>query len=107
MSGDVPVLAYYRGDDGYLIDRAVSVVAERVATAPMFGGGTLAVVEDPAPLLRSKDAREALEGAIRSVAPGNALVFVEQGDAGNRRSASLQGLEASVRGGRLDRKSVV
>jgi DNA polymerase III delta subunit len=123
VSGDVPVLAYYRGDDGYLIDRAVAAVGERldrgtgmrperwraagaetnaaaiterVATAPMFGGGTLAVVEDPAPLLRSKDAREALEGAIRSVAPGNALVFVEQGDAGNRRSAAVQGLEASV-----------
>ncbi len=51
---------------------------------------------DPAPLLRSKAEREALDGAIRTVAPGNALVFLEQGDAGARRSAALQGLEASV-----------
>ncbi len=123
MSADVPVIAYYRGDDGYMLDRAVAAVAarmerdtgirperwrengaattaasiaERVATSPMFGGGTVAVVTDPAPLLRSKDAREALEQAIRSVAPGNALVFVEQGDAGNRRAAALQNLEKAV-----------
>lgn len=123
MSGDLPILAYYRGDDGYLIDRAVTAVAERlerdsgvrperwravgaetgaasiaerVATSPLFGGGTVAVVVDPAPLLRSKDAREALEAAIRNVAPGNALVFVEQGDAGSRRSAALGGLESAI-----------
>lgn len=123
MSGDVPFLAYYRGDDGWGLDRAVVVVAkrlerdtgipperwrvtgaetdaaaigERVATAPMFGGGTVAVVVDPAPLLRAKAEREALEGAIRNVAPGNALIFIEQGDGGGRRSAALQGLEATV-----------
>jgi hypothetical protein len=78
MSADVPVIAYYRGDDGYSIDRAVTGLARRfeqesgarperwratgaetdaaqigmrVATATMFGGGTIAVVTDPAPLL--------------------------------------------------------
>jgi DNA polymerase III delta subunit len=123
VSGDVPLLAYYRGDDGWALDRAVAVIAkrfevdtgmaperwrvagietdaaeigERVATAPMFGGGTVAVVVDPAPLLRAKADREALEQAIRNVAPGNALVFIEQGDGGGRRSAALQGLEASI-----------
>jgi DNA polymerase III delta subunit len=123
VSSDVPILAYYRGDDGYMLDRAVTriadrleqdtgvrpdrwraagaetsapAIAERVATAPLFGGGTVAVVVDPAPLLRSKDARGALEAAIRNVAPGNALVFVEQGDAGNRRAAALGGLEGAV-----------
>src|SRR4029450_12768311 len=65
-------------------------------TAPLFGGGTVAVVVDPAPLLRSKADREALEQAIRTVAPGNALVFLEQGDGGTRRSAALQGLETAV-----------
>jgi len=59
-------------------------------------GGTVAVVVDPAPLLRAKAEREALEAAIRTVAPGNALVFLEQGDAGNKRSASLSALEAAV-----------
>ena len=44
--------------------------AMRVATAPLFGGGTVAVVVDPAPLLRSKADREALEAAIRDGRPG-------------------------------------
>jgi competence protein ComEC len=120
---DVPILAYYRGDDGWSLDRAADRVAERlqqdsgerperwrvpgaeasaaaigerVATAPLFGGGTVAVVVDPAPLLRAKAEREALEASLAVVAPGNALVFVEQGDAGSKRSAALQALEAAV-----------
>jgi DNA polymerase III delta subunit len=120
---DVPILAYYRGDDGWSLDRAadrfarrleddagerpqrwrvpgaetsVASIGERVATAPLFGGGTVAIVVDPAPLLRAKAEREALEASLRTVAPGNALVFVEQGDAGTKRSAALQGLEAAV-----------
>ena len=124
MSGDVPIVAYYRGDDGWSLDRAASLIARRieqgtgmapdrwrvaatdtnaaaiaehVATAPMFGGGTVAVILDPGSLLRSKAEREAVDGAIRSVAPGNALVFIEQGDGGSRRSAALQGLETTVR----------
>lgn len=118
-----PVLAYYRGGDGFALDRAVALiarrlehdtgaapdrwrvagadttlgqVAERVATAPMFGGGCVAVVTDPGPLLRSKDAREALDRTLALVAPGNALVFIEQGDAGSKRPAMYQGLEAAV-----------
>ena len=62
----------------------------------MFGGGCVAVVTDPGPLLRSKDAREALERALGVVAPGNALVFVEQGDAGKKRAAMYAALEAAV-----------
>lgn len=123
MSGDVPILAYYRGDDGWSLDRAAAAIGkrleretgmaperwrvtgvetnaasigERVATAPMFGGGTVAVVTDPAPLLRSKADREALDRAIANVTPGNALVFIEQGDGGGRRSAALQGLESAI-----------
>ncbi len=127
MTADVPIIAYLRGDDGYGTDRAVAGIAhrmdqasgaaperwrvqgaetdamaitERVATAPMFGGGTLALIADPAPLLRSKADREALERAIGAVAPGNALVFVEIGERGARRPAALQGLETAVaRGG--------
>ncbi len=118
-----PVLAYYRGGDGYALDQAViaiarrleqetgaapdrwrvtgaetsaAQIAERVATAPMFGGGCVAVVTDPGSLLRSKDAREALGQALGAVAPGNALVFVEQGDAGNKRAAMYSTLEAAV-----------
>ncbi len=123
MSLDAPVLAYFWGDDGWAVDRAViavakglerdsgaapdrwrvsgkettpEAIAERVATAPMFGGGTLAVVTEPGPLLRSKAGKEAVERLIATVAPGNALVFVEIGD-GRKRSAALVGLEASVK----------
>ena len=123
MSFIAPIIAYYRGDDGWSLDRAtaliardlteasgappdrwrtaaaettIAVIGEHVATAPMFGGGTVAIVIDPAPLLRSKADREALESAIRTVAPGNALVFIEQGNAGTKRSAALQSLETAV-----------
>jgi DNA polymerase III delta subunit len=127
VSADVPLIAYYRGDDAYGIDQrirqlangieqatgtaperwrvqgvetTVGAIGERVATAPMFGGGTLAIVTDPAPLLRSKADRQALEATIPTVAPGNALVFVEIADRGARRSAAIQGLETAVeRGG--------
>lgn len=120
---NAPVTAYYRGGDGFALDRAVVAIArrleqetgaapdrwrvsgsetsvpqiaERVGTAPMFGGGCVAVVTDPGPLLRSKDSREALERALAAVAPGNALVFVEQGDAGTKRAAMYANLEAAV-----------
>ena len=118
-----PVVAYLRGGDGFALDRAVVAIArrleeetgappdrerwqgeetsaarivERVGTAPMFGGGCVVVITDPGPLLRSKDSREAVERVLGAVAPGNALVFVEQGDAGNRRAAMYAALEASV-----------
>jgi DNA polymerase III delta subunit len=117
-----PILRYYRGGDGYALDRAVAelarhleretgaapdrwrttgadtsvdVVAERVATAPMFGGGTVAVIVDPGPLVRAKESREALEQALLNVAPGNALVLIEQGDE-KKRAAMLVNLEAAV-----------
>lgn len=123
MSFDSPVLAYYWGDDGWAVDRAVmalakdmardsgaapdrwrvsgkettpEAIAERVATAPMFGGGTLALVADPGPLVRSRAGKDAIEKLLATVAPGNALVFVELGD-GRKRAAMLTGLEAAVR----------
>jgi DNA polymerase III delta subunit len=104
MSADMPLVAYYWGDDGWMIDRAVVALAraierdtgaapdrwrisgkdttpesigERVTTAPMFGGGTLAIVGDAGPLVRSKAGVEALNRVIAMVAPGNALVFLE------------------------------
>ncbi len=120
---NAPVIAYFRGGDGFALDRAVIEIAhrleretgaapdrwrvtgtettvaqvqERVGTAPMFGGGCMAVVTDPGPLLRSRDSREALDRTLGAVAPGNALVFIEQGDAGSKRAAMYGNLEASV-----------
>jgi len=119
-----PALAYLRGDDGYSMDRAADAIAERIggdaggtperwrttgsgttpaqiaeriATAPLFGAGTLAIVTDPMPLLRSKADREALTDAIGMLAPGNALVFLESVDGGGKRPAALEALEAQIR----------
>ena len=97
-------LGYFFGDDGYSVERAAAdlarrvagpdgerlerwrtsgattsaaLIGERVATGAMFGGGTVAIVADPGPLIRSKAAREALVETLAVVAPGNALVFVD------------------------------
>lgn len=50
---------------------------ERLATAAMFGGGTLAVVTEPGALVRRNDTRDAVLEAIALLAPGNAVAFVE------------------------------
>ncbi len=97
-------LGYYLGVDRYLLDGAalglgsrvagpdgeplshrrvkgtetsVSAIAEQIGTGSLFGGGTLVVVVDPGPLLRSKAGREALFGIVGLVAPGNALAFID------------------------------
>ncbi len=116
-------LAYYRGDDQYGLDRAAEAlaesvagggeplerwrvagdtttagaIAERVATAPLFGGGTAVVVTEPAALLRSKADRETLVAVLGTVAMGNALVFLESIDGSGRRVAALDALREAVR----------
>ena len=99
-------LAYFFGDDTYSVERAArevgrrlatadapmerwhatgattsaALIGERVATGALFGGGTIAIVADPGPLIRSKAGRAELAGILPTVAPGNALVFVESLD---------------------------
>ena len=115
-------LGYFYGDDGYGLEAAalalgraaaaggpaltlwrvsgslirVSDISERVATATMFGGGTLVVVEEPAPLLRARGEREALLATLGAVAPGNALVFLEPTEGSTRRARNLEELAAAV-----------
>ena len=108
-------LGYYFGDDSYSLEQAAdrlarrvagadgerlerwrttgaltsaALIGERVATGAMFGGGTVAIVADPGPLIRSKAGREALVATLNIVAPGNALVFIDA-------------LETFPKGGRL------
>jgi DNA polymerase III delta subunit len=50
---------------------------ERLATATMFGGGTVAIVTNPGVLVRSNADRDTVLGAIATMAPGNALVLLE------------------------------
>jgi DNA polymerase III delta subunit len=115
-------LGYFWGDDGYALEAAamalgravaaggpplatwrtsgaaarVAVIAERVATGTLFGGGALVVVEDPSPLLRARADREALLATLGAVAPGNALAFLEPTDGSARRPRSLEELAAAV-----------
>ena len=116
-------LGYYWGDDGYGIEQAALTLGtrvgadagwpleawrvrgdqtsrdqlmERAGTSPLFGGGTLIVVADPLPLARTKDDREALVRVIHSVAPGNALAFIEAVDASNRRPVTLDAVRDAI-----------
>jgi DNA polymerase III delta subunit len=50
---------------------------ERLATPPMFGGGTMAVVANPGALVRRNDTRDRVLETIGLMAPGHVLVFVE------------------------------
>jgi DNA polymerase III delta subunit len=72
-------------DDGPRLERwratgattSAALIGERVATGALFGGGTIAIVADPGPLIRSKAGREELAATLATIAPGNALAFVE------------------------------
>jgi DNA polymerase III delta subunit len=127
-------VAYFFGDDDLTIDRAVrrfgqevaaggeplerwdlrgsrnvaaaqiGEVHGRVATATMFGGGTLAVVTNPGALAVRTEDRDALLAVIPVVADGNALAFVEQSQSGSKYpsqtklSEAVKGAGGAVRG---------
>lgn len=125
-AADRPHVLYLWGDDEWAMDRQVAAlcaaldrdtgapperwradgrgvtaveIAGRVSAAPMFGGGVVAVVANPTPLVRSRALRDALAGVIAAVAPGNALVLEEfDTTGGRRRPKSLVALEADVVG---------
>jgi DNA polymerase-3 subunit delta len=115
-------LGYYWGDDSYGVNHAPDALAtrlagdglpldrvrlsgattsaaeigEKVATATMFGGGTLVVVTEPAPLIATKPLAARLAEAIAAVAPGNGLAFLDTVDGTVKRPASLDALRKSV-----------
>lgn len=114
-------VAFYWGDDIYGLERAAAAfgerigagerlqrwrpagedatparIAERVGTGSFFGGGALVLVSEPATLLRSKADREATTALLATVAPGNALVFLESIDGASRRSAVTAPLREAV-----------
>jgi len=119
------VLGFFWGDDGYGLERAADRLADRlagvgavpperrrvngadtspeqlvetVATAPLFGGGTLVTVVEPGPLVRYKSGQDAVAAVIARIAPGNGLVFLDpvDGSSGGRRPKSLDDLRAAV-----------
>ena len=85
--------------------RILDRIAERVATAPLFGGGTLVVVRQPGPLLREKASRARLLRITTDVPAGNGLAFTELLDGASRRLRTTDVLiEAVVAAGGLVRE---
>jgi DNA polymerase-3 subunit delta len=117
-------LGYYWGDDSYTVSRGPDALAarlagdgpplyfvrlagndttaeeisEKVATSTMFGGGTLVVVSEPAPLVSTKPLAARLTDTLAAIAPGNGLAFLDSvdGSASYRRPASLETLRNAV-----------
>ena len=122
MTGPGAPLGYYWGDDSYSVARGADALAarlagdgprlerlrltgnatsadeisEKVATATMFGGGTLVVVAEPGPLVATKPLAARLSAVLDSVADGNALAFLDLVDGTARRPASLEALRNAV-----------
>ncbi|MEO6350332.1 MAG: DNA polymerase III subunit delta, partial [Candidatus Limnocylindrales bacterium] len=94
------------GDNGGLGKRRARVieqVEQRLATSPMFSGGTIVVLRQPASLLREGVAREQLVRLLDGVAPGNALAFTDLIASGGKGPAQSGVLRDAVaeRGGHV------
>lgn len=124
MTAPTAPLGYYWGDDSYSVSRGPDAlaarlagdgpplylirltgnsttaeeIAEKVATSTMFGGGTLVVVAEPAPLVSTKPLAARLTETLGAIAPGNGLAFLDSvdGSASYRRPASLETLRNAV-----------
>jgi DNA polymerase-3 subunit delta len=92
-----------RGDVSGTAD-LVGQVVERVSTPVMFGGGTLAIVTNVGPLLRATAQRDAVLGAITTLAPGNAIVFVESTPSGTKAPPQKRLVDAITAAGGLVRQ---
>ena len=84
-------------------NRVVEQIDQRLSTGTLFSGGTVVVVRQPGSLLREQTARDLLIGLLDSIAPGNALVFVDLIASGGRGPAQAGILRNAVaeRGGRV------
>jgi DNA polymerase III subunit delta len=67
---------------------------ERLATAVLFGGGTLAVVSNPGALLRRNDTRDRVVEAIGMLGAGNAVAFIEAAKSGAKGPGSKKLVDA-------------
>jgi len=67
-----------------------------VATATLFGGGTLVVVAEPRPLVENKSLAALLVETFAAVASGNGLAFIDTVDGTAQRPASLKTLREAV-----------
>ena len=76
----------------------IARLQERVATPAMFGGGSLAVVNNPGPLLQATEHRIAFLAALGLVAPGNALVVLDATQSGAKAPSQKRLADARGRG---------
>jgi DNA polymerase III delta subunit len=108
-----PFLGYYWGDDAYALEDAARSLAaqmaaaagapplrwscqgadvvadlgpleERLLAGPLFGPGTLVVLLDPAPIVRSRRAVDRLARVLDAMAPGNGLAILDLAPEGGR-----------------------
>lgn len=82
-------------------ERVIDGIAEHLSIAPMFSAGTLVMVRQPGSLLRETAARERLLGLVGSLAPGNAIVFLDllaSGGSGPAQQGVLRDLVAAAGG---------
>ena len=56
----------------------LSTLAQKLGTGGLFGGGTLVVVAGAGRLARTKELRAGVANALATIAPGNAVAFVDQ-----------------------------
>ena len=72
---------------------------ERVATPVMFGGGTLAVVQNAGALVVKNEDRDAFLEAMSLVAPGNALLILDASPSGAKAPTPKRLADAVVAAG--------
>jgi DNA polymerase III delta subunit len=77
---------------------------ERVATPVMFGGGTLAVVQNAGALVVKNEDRDALLEAMTLVAPGNALLILDASQSGAKAPVPKRLADAVAAAGGLIRQ---
>ncbi|MEA2610099.1 MAG: polymerase subunit delta [Chloroflexota bacterium] len=82
----------------------IAQLHERVATPVMFGGGALAVVVNPGPLVQNTEHRSAFLTAIASLAPGNGLVIIDASQSGAKAPSQKRLADAVAAAGGAVRK---
>lgn len=77
-------------------ERLLGEIEQRLATMPLFGGGTLVVLRQPESLARENAARARLVALMASLPPGNGLVLTDLVATGTRGSAGKSPLREAV-----------
>ena len=83
--------------------KLLAQIDQRTSTGTLFGAGTVVIVRQPGPLIRESASREQLLKSIDSIAPGNAIAFVDliaSGGKGPTQAGALRD-EIAVRKGRV------